>query len=150
PILTDMLVPGIVEMDTTRITVNFDEKRNILKSSVGLSYLNFENNIINDLYFDINAGLDVAQFILGFEKFDAGGFGMYRTFLTGDLTDGILTANFFSFNEQEEIFYAFHSQTSGKKNNLKFHLLPDNLILNNETWNIPKDNEIVIKEKSIE
>lgn len=150
PILTDVFVPGIVKIDTTQISVNFDEKRNSLNSSVSLSYLNFENNVIDDLYFDINAGLDVAQFMLGFENFDAGGFGMYRTFLSGDLTDGILTANFFSLNEEDEIFYAFHSQTSGRENDLRFHLLPDNLILNNETWNIPEDNEIVFKEKNIE
>src|SRR5699024_5404049 len=65
-------------------------------------------------------------------------------------TDGILTANFFSLDENEEIFYSFHSQTSGKNNNIRFHLLPYNLTLNNETWNIAEDNEIVFKEKSIE
>ncbi|HLS30917.1 MAG TPA: translocation/assembly module TamB domain-containing protein [Flavobacteriaceae bacterium] len=150
PILTDMLVPGIVEMDTVAIKAKFDQKKDILNSNVSLSLLNFENNIINELYFDINAGRDVAQFILGFDNLNAGGFGMYKTYLTGDLTDGILTANFFSLDEDEEIFYSFHSQTSGENNNIRFHLLPYNLMLNNETWNIPEDNEIVFKEKSIE
>lgn len=150
PLLTEVFVPGIVAMDTLQIQADFDQAKDILTSNVSLSYLNFQNNIINDLYFDINSAADVANFILGFENLDSGGFGMYRTYLTGDLTEGVLTANFFSFDEKEELFFALHSQASGNLDHMKFHLLPYNLILNNEEWNIPEDNEISLIDNKIE
>ncbi len=150
PLLTDVFVQGIVEMDTLKLEADFDQEKDFLSSNINLSYLNFENNIIDNLYFDINSARDVAQFVFGFENVDAGSFGMNRTYLTGDLTEGVLTANFFSFDNNNEIFYSFHSEVSGRKNEMKFHLLPYNLTLNNEDWEIPEDNEIVIKEKSIE
>lgn len=150
PILSDVFIPGIVEMDTLNIEVDFDQSQDVLTSYVDLSYLNYEGNIIDNLYFDINSAANVAQFILGFENLDAGQFGMYRTLLSGDLTEGMLTANFFSFDETDEIFFALHSQTSGKQGDMSFRLLPQNLILNKQEWNIPEDNEILVKEKSIE
>lgn len=150
PILTEVFVPGIVAMDTLKMEVDFDQSKDILTSHIGMSYLNFENNIIDNLFFDINSAANVAQFMVGFDNLDAGSFGMYQTFLSGDLTEGILTANFFSFDKDDNMFFAIHSESSGKKGNMHFKLLPYNLILNNEEWSIPEDNEIVVKEKSIE
>lgn len=150
PILTEVFVPGIVAMDTLKMEMDFDQSKDILTSYIGMSYLNFENNIIDNLFFNINSAANVAQFMIGFDNLDAGSFGMYQTFLSGDLTEGTLTANFFSFDKDDNMFFSLHSESSGKKGNMHFKLLPYNLVLNNEEWSIPEDNEIVVKEKSIE
>lgn len=150
PLLTDVFVPAITKMDTLKLTADFDQQNDLLSADLRLDNLDVLGNQIDDLFFDINSEKDVAQFVVGFENLDAGAFGMNRTFFNGDLTDGLLTVNFYSFDKNDELFYSVHSETSGKRDRLNFHLLPYNLVLNGEEWNIPEDNEIAIKKNRIE
>lgn len=148
-VINNVFLPEIYEMDTLSFDVDFSQQEDLLTASINLPRLDYEGNILNELFFNLNATADSGEFILGFENLDVGSFGMYRTFLNGDLQDGMLTANFFAFDENDEIFYSAHSETTGKRDQLSFHLLPQNLMINREDWRVDENNEIRITKDSI-
>lgn len=148
-VINNVFLTEIKEMDTLRVDINFNQKEELLTSQITLPKLKYSNYELEDLFFNINSAADVAQYILGFENLDAGAFGMYRTFISGDLFKGMLTTNFFGFDKDDNIFYSGHSQTTGKEGHLRFHLIPENLVMDNKEWSIPEDNELVVYKDSI-
>lgn len=149
-LVNNVFLPEIRKMDTLKVDIDFKQADELLVSQITLPELQYGDYKLEGLFFNINSGADVAQYILGYENLDAGIFGMYRTFINGDLQEGKLTTNFFAFNEEDEVFYSGHSETTGKEGNIHFHLLPYNLMLNGEDWTIPEDNELVLYKDSIQ
>src|SRR5699024_6203757 len=129
--------------------VDFDQSKDLLTADLVLPYLNYSGNIVDDLYFSLNSTKDAGQFIFGFQNIDAGAFGLNRTFWNGDLMEGVLTMNFYAFDEQDEKFSSLHSETTNEDNELKFHLLPYDLILNKEPWSVPEENYLKLANDSI-
>lgn len=148
-LINNVFVPGVKEMDTIKVSVDFRQDRDLLLASLYLPHINYNDNEVEGLYFNTNSGREEAQFIVGFEKLDAGAFGMNRTFFNGDLAERMLSLNFYAFNDQDDKYYSWHSQISGNSKAVEFHLLPFDLILNNEEWQVPEDNYIRYADKRI-
>lgn len=148
-LINKIFIPEVQEMDTLDLSIDFNQQKKLLTVDMYLPYLDYADNIIDDLYFQLNSSVDAGQFIFGFENLDAGAFGMHRTFFNGDLADKKLTLNFYAFDQDQEKFYSMHSEITGEDKNLKIHLLPYDLIADNQTWTIPENNQLVIHKDSI-
>ncbi|PKR80774.1 hypothetical protein CW751_08360 [Brumimicrobium salinarum] len=147
-LFSSFLVPELKTMDTLNLTVNFNESKNDLSTTVSLPYLNYAGNTIDSLKFKIDAKQEDAMFRFGFKALKADPIAMNQTYFDGDLKNGNLNLHFHSFEGEEEL-YIVKTEISGKNNNLKIHFLPEPLKFNGETWSIPKNNELTIQKDQI-
>jgi translocation and assembly module TamB len=147
-IITDFLVPDIRTMDTLNIHVAFNQQAQTLSAGLSLPYIDYAAKTIDSLQVYLTSTESEAKFRFGFNELDAQPFVMNRTFLDGDLKNGLLKLNFNAFDGEKEM-YVVQSEVSGNVDDLKIHFNPEKLIFNNESWSVTNDNLIRFKDKKI-
>lgn len=148
-LIKDWFMPGLEEMEPLHFDMDFNQRQDKLTANIDLPYLNYSGNVLDNLGFKLNSGLDKARFGFGFKDLDAGAFSINQTFFEGDLKEGILSLNFHSFDQDGEDFYLVKSRISGDQSRLKFHLIPDELLLQGHPWNISESNAIEMTKDTI-
>ncbi len=147
-LITDFLVPDIQSMDTLTVKVYFNEEEKKLNALVELPFISYADKTIDSLQVKFYSTENTADFKAGFAKLDADPFLMNRTFLDGDLKNGLLNLNFNAFDGEQEM-YVIRTNISGKASDLKVHVNPEKFILNGEAWSIADKNEIRLADKKI-
>lgn len=150
PILSDVFVDGINEMDTLRAFARFEEAKENLTAGVSLSYLKYQDNEIAGLNFDSEIKQNSANFKLGFDNIMAGPLDIATTQIKGQIEDNLLTLNLDAFEENKDFFSSVVFVNFQDNGFYKISVSPDELILNGSQWTIPDNNQIVIDDDSIE
>ncbi|MGM0391787.1 MAG: translocation/assembly module TamB domain-containing protein [Bacteroidota bacterium] len=148
PIINDVFITNLTELDTVDINVDFSEKNRTLVAAVELPYINYNGNIIDSLSFSLNSDKENFNFNFGFNALDAGPLAVKNTFLDGSIENKMLNLDFNSYYEDEKLVH-IASVISKQEDIFRVHLVPEELILNYSEWNIPESNEVLIGEKSI-
>ncbi|MFO7721012.1 MAG: translocation/assembly module TamB, partial [Gillisia sp.] len=148
PIINDVFIVNLTELDTVAINVDFSEINRTLVAAVELPYINYNGNIIDSLSFNLNSDKENFKFNFGFNALDAGPIAIKKTLLEGSIEDKMLNLDFNSYYEDEKLVH-IASVISKEDDILRVHLVPEDLILNYLEWKIPESNEVLIGEKSI-
>ncbi|CAM4211985.1 translocation/assembly module TamB domain-containing protein [Gillisia limnaea] len=149
PIINDVFIANLTELDTVDINVDFSEKDRTLVAAVELPYINYNGNIIDSLSFNLNSDKENFKFNFGFNALDAGPLAIKKTFLEGSIENKMLNLDFNSYYEDKKLVHVA-SEISKEDDIFRVHLVPEELILNYAEWKIPESNEILIDEKSIQ
>lgn len=150
PILADVFLDGIQEMDTLRASIHFNEEKNQLTSSIRLPYFNYQDNEIEGLSLNIESTGILAEFDFGFDKVMAGPVDIAKTRLDGKFEDDLLKLNLNAFKDDKDFFSSAVSINFEEDELFRLKVSPDNLILNGSPWTIPEDNEIVFQNDDIQ
>ncbi len=148
PIINDVFIANLTELDTVDINVDFSEKNRTLVANVELPYINYNGNIIDSLSFSLNSDKENFNFNFGFNALDAGPLAIKKTILEGSIEDKMLNLDFNSFYEDKKLVHVA-AVISKEDDIFRVHLVPEELILNYSEWKIPVSNEVLIGEKSI-
>jgi len=149
PILSDVFLTSLEELDTVNIKMDFNEKDRKLIASVNVPYIDFYGMQIDSLAFNVNSDASNLKFDFGLNELNAGPLAIKRTLVDGKIANQQLNLNFSSFNEDKTIIQ-IKTEITGENEILKIHVNPENLIFNNLTWNIPATNQVTISDKKIE
>ena len=147
-LISEFLAPDIKAMDTLIFNVDFNQKDNTLEANLSLPYLDYANNTIDSLQFNLSSSESTAKFKLGFNKLDASPILMTQTYFDGDFQKGLLNLHLHVLDGEEE-FYVVKSEISGVLPDLNIHLNPEKLILNGKPWTILVDNGIMLSKETI-
>jgi len=149
PILSDVFVTRLTELDTINIKMDFSEKERTLVGSVNIPYINFWGSEIDSLAFNINSDASDLKFDFGLNSLTAGPLAIKKTLLDGRITDRKLFMDFSSYNYDKQLV---HMKTEIFEANdiLYLHIVPDNIILNQQAWEIPATNEVSFYENRIQ
>lgn len=149
PILSEVFLDGIQEMDTLRAFIYFDEEKNKLTSSLKLPYLNYKDNEILGLSLDIESTGDFAEFKFVLDNVLAGPLNVAKTQLDGKFQNRQLDLNLNAFQEEKDFFSSAISIKFEEDELYRLNVSSDKLILNGAPWAIPEDNEIVYQKDSL-
>jgi len=149
PILNDVFLTSLEELDTVNIKMDFNEKERKLAASVNLPRVDFYGMQIDSLAFNINSDDKNLFFDFGLNALNAGPLAIKKTLIDGKIFDRKLFLNFSSFNNDETIVQ-IKTETTGEDKQLRIHVVPENLIFNNLAWSIPQSNQFIISDKKIE
>ncbi|MCK0114605.1 translocation/assembly module TamB [Gelidibacter sp. F63206] len=149
PILNDVFLVNVKKLDTVKIDVDFKEKERQLKARITAPHINYSGYELDSLTFSMDTDRDKFTFDLGFNRIKAGPFNIQKTKLTGDQTNNELSLAFLAYHK-EDILTQITSKTTGNRQQLRFHVNPEDLILNKTPWKIPENNEILISDKKME
>ncbi|MDT0295055.1 translocation/assembly module TamB domain-containing protein [Mesonia ostreae] len=148
PIMTDVFLDGVKEMDTIYFKVDFDEEKEDLKAKVSLPRLVYQNNRLDSLQINIDSNSEEANFSAGFGNLEAGPLAIDKTAISGSLTQDTLYVDFNSYAKGEKLF-RIQSEMTRDNDNLYFRINPSDLILNKEPWEMPNSNKISISKEAI-
>ncbi|MCY2687065.1 translocation/assembly module TamB domain-containing protein [Salinimicrobium sp. TH3] len=145
PILEDVFLPQLEEMDTLKVRMDFEEKTRELAAQVSLPYLNYFGSEIDSLQFNMDSDKEKLAFDFGLKRLNAGPLAIKETILEGELVNEELLLDFTSNYEGERLMH-FSSLVSKEDDVLRIHINPKEFILNASPWEIDSDNAILIGE----
>ncbi|WP_417370354.1 translocation/assembly module TamB domain-containing protein [Gelidibacter japonicus] len=149
PILNDVFLVNVKKLDTVKFDVDFKERERQLTARITAPHINYSGYELDSLAFSMDTDRDKFTFDLGFNRIKAGPFNIQKTKLTGDQANNELSLAFLAYHK-EDILTQITSKITGDRQQLRFHVNPDDLILNKTPWNTPENNEILISDKKME
>lgn len=148
PLLKEVFLVNLKELDTINIDVNFKEKERKLIANITAPHINFSDNELDSLAFSMHTDKDDFNFNLGFKEITAGPLNVPKTVITGTQKDNELSLNFLGFYKGEKLMNV-NTTITGNSDQLKFTIDQDSLFLNSHNWKIPKTNAIVFEENKL-
>ncbi len=143
PILDEVLLPQLEELDTISVEVDFREKERQLTAGIHLPHIKYFGSVVDSLQFNLDSGREELVFDFGLKSLDAGPLAIKETMLEGRLANRELDLDFISnYNDQQLVHV--RSEVSKPDDILRIHINPEELVLNTAAWNIDPDNEILI------
>ncbi len=149
PILTDVFISGIEEMDTIKLNMGFREKERDLTAAINLPKLQYGSNVIDSLAFRVNSNKENLDFEFGFNSLEGGPLLVKKTFLQGKMQDQKLYLDFVS-NDKDSLLVHVMTETIRQGDSVKVSVNSSELILNKNNWNIPENNSIVYTQNKLE
>ena len=148
PILSDVFVQQLNRLDTISISVDFNEREQQLTAGIDIPHLNYDDNIIDDLIFNLDSSNEHFIFDLGFENINAGPLAISQSIFVGNFHSQNLHLDFNSYFDNEKIVQ-INTRISSVNDTIRLHIKPANLIINRRNWEIPAGNEIAYSENHI-
>jgi len=148
PIISEVFVDGIKEMDSLSLEVDFDEEKENLNAYISLPYLNYNENKLDSLYLSLKSDREEADFNLGFAGIEAGPLAIEKTAFRGNLRKDTLQLDFNSV-KGDKTLYQVTSYVTGNNDRIQFSINPKNLILNKNPWETPTGNSVIFEDKTI-
>ncbi len=149
PILSDVFVTRLTELDTINIKMDFSEKDRTLVGSVNIPYIDFWGTEIDSLAFNVNSDATDLKFDFGMNSLTAGPLAIKKTLLDGRITDRKLYMDFSSSDNDKQIVH-MKTEISEANDVLFLHIVPEDIILNNQPWTVPANNEISFGDNRIQ
>jgi hypothetical protein len=148
PILNEILLPGLIQLDSSTIKINFSEGKEILLANVNFPFVNFGGTEIDSLGIQINSDSSQFDFEFGFASLNTGPINMDKTLISGNLNDARLLLDL-QFFEKSEILSQISSQIDLLSDGIQIKFLPENLILDKTAWTVPNSNSLTISNQEI-
>lgn len=149
PILNDVFLVNVKKLDTVKIDVDYRESKRQLTARITAPHINYSGNELDSLVLSMDTDENKFVFDLGFNQIKAGPLNIQKTRLSGDQTNRELALAFTAYHD-DEILTQITSKVTGNRQLLRFHVNPQDLILNKTPWYTPENNEILISDKKIE
>ena len=148
PIISEVFVDGIEEMDSIHIKMDFNEEKEELTADFNLPYIKYKENTLDSLQLKLKSTEKDADFTFGFSGIEAGPLAIEKTYFEGHLTRDTLRLDFNSDKDQTELYH-ISSMLTSKDGKIQFSIDPENLILNRNPWQAPSDNYVVFEDKTL-
>lgn len=148
PVLNEVFLANLEQLDTIHIEADFIEKERKLDALVSLPYINYSGSEIDSLEFSLNSDPENFDFNLGFRAINSGPIAIQETDFKGSLTEDKLFLDFTSMQGEDRLFHVA-SEITKPGDSLRFHINPEDLILNKNEWSIAAGNEMIVYEQDI-
>ncbi|MBZ9629894.1 translocation/assembly module TamB [Salegentibacter sp. LM13S] len=148
PVLSEVFLSNLEQLDTIHIEADFNEKERKLDALVSLPYINYYSSEIDSLEFSLNSDPENFDFNLGFKAINSGPIAIQKTDFYGSVTEDKLFLDFTSMQGEDRLIH-MASEITKSEDRLRFHINPEDLILNKKEWNIAADNEMIVYDQDI-
>ncbi len=148
PILSDVFLPGLNQMDSITATINFIENKELLTASIKAPLIQYNNSSVDSLNLIVNGDKKDLNFSLGWKNIISEPIHINKTSLNGILKDQTLLLDFSTNNETDEIAY-LRSELRLKNDTLYYHINPESVVFDKNPWSISENNQITIAKKYV-
>lgn len=145
PILQQVFLEGLEQLDSVTMEVDFKEQDKLLTANLDLPYVLYNDIEIDSLRLRVNADAENLRAAFGLVSAEAGPVSMGRTYLSGEMMNERLQLDFRSF-DGDEILLHLASSIGMAGDTVNIRIDPNELILNKNEWSIPEDNSILMAE----
>ena len=149
PLLSEVFLPGLQEMATMKLKVDFDEENKNLMAAMEVPNLKYSGIEIDSVGMSAYSDRDHFHMELGLREIIAGPLTINRTFLVNEVRNQTLYSHFQAKYQGKELVH-LRTEISKKGDSLQIHFDPTDLVFDAKDWEIPASNQILIGEKKIE
>ncbi len=148
PIMTDVFFNGVEQLDTISVSADFDEATGKLNGQIDLPSVIY-NGIKMDSLKGVLKGTGTSLgFDIGFSGITTERLHVPNTKIQGVLADHVMTLDFLAYTKTEKLMHLV-SKVKIAKDTITARIVPQELILNRNTWSIAENNAIKIANKYI-
>ncbi|TRO66506.1 translocation/assembly module TamB domain-containing protein [Christiangramia sabulilitoris] len=141
PILNEVFLVNLEELDTVDINIDFREKDRVMDAFVSIPYLNYYSSKIDSLKLSMKSDPEDLNFEFAFNSLDVGPLAIKETILKGKVVQQKLNLDFASFYDETQLVHV-NSELNFQGDTLRYHINPQDLILNTKEWNIDESNQL--------
>ena len=105
PILSEVFINRLTELDTINIKMDFSEKERTLVGSVNIPYIDFWGTEIDSLAINVNSDATDLKFDFGLNSLTTGPLAIKKTLLDGRITDRKLFMDFSSYYDEKQLVH---------------------------------------------
>ncbi|WP_281542207.1 translocation/assembly module TamB domain-containing protein [Maribacter aestuarii] len=145
PIITKVFFDGFTDLDSLNVDASFDSKEKTLYAEVKVPKISYAGSSIDSLNVLLNGDATDLNFSAGLGNLTYEPIHLKKTYLEGKLRNKELLLDFNAENDSVQVAH-LTSQLVFKKDTLRLHIDPEELVLNKKQWQLPNDNSIVIAE----
>ena len=146
PIVTDVLLNGIEQLDSITMKANFNATTKNLSAQLLMPSAVYNGTAIDSLSILVNGDATNLNFSAGLKSLVADPILIKKTLFTGNLKNNALLLDFTSFDDDNKLVH-IASEVTLAKDTVQVHINPSELIFNKKQWTIPQENNITIAEK---
>ena len=149
PLLTEILLPELEYMDTIRLEGTFKPESEILQARVSAPLLSYSSRSLEGLKLNLNTSRDSGNLELAFSAVSGPFLNIGRTdlYLSRNGQNG--KGRLHVLNQEEVTDYHLDFSYLQKGESQQLQISPDSLILNENPWNISRDNLLRWDEKGL-
>ncbi len=148
PFLADLL-PALKTFKASRISGFLDTEQDSLEMDAVFPKIVYQNFDIDSVRLVIGQEEDKLAYSLGIRQLQSPSIALYRTEVSGEAAENILKLTVFLRDQQLKNKYQIGGTLESLDKNFKFHIVPDQLVLNYDKWKISKDNYLQFGESGI-
>lgn len=148
PILSEVFVNKLRDLDTIQISVEFDEQKRLLNAAITAPHIDYDGYLVDSLQFTLDTQPEDFTFDLGFAKVEADPVLLKRTTISGKEAQGRLDLVLNSYDGEEQLIY-MRSELSGEGEMLRYHVDPEGLTFSKKAWTIAEENALLFGKDKI-
>ncbi|WP_010520430.1 translocation/assembly module TamB domain-containing protein [Aquimarina agarivorans] len=148
PILSEVFLINLKDVDTVGIMLDFNENLNKLKAEVVAPHINYSGSEIDSLALNVNTSNQNLDFDLGFNAITTGPIAIKKTSISGSQNNGKMQLSLLSMHEKEKLIQ-FDATVNSKKNSTELKVNPQSLIINKHKWRTPTTNKLVFSDNKL-
>ncbi|MCL6217365.1 translocation/assembly module TamB domain-containing protein [Zunongwangia pacifica] len=149
PILNEVLLVNLEELDTVKLDVDFNEKQHKLNADVKVPFAQYYGAAIDSLGISVKSDRKDLDFSFGFNAISAGPLELKKTQLKANLASRVLHLNFNSVYNKDTLVNV-SSKLSKNDDTFRYEISDKKLILNKNPWQVSQNNALLYDGKSIE
>ncbi|MDQ3190762.1 MAG: translocation/assembly module TamB domain-containing protein [Bacteroidota bacterium] len=149
-ILTEVLIPELQEFDKIDIKGSYNSYTSDLNLLVKAPLIIYEDITVDSLIVNINSGPKALTYSVFLAEISNPSVTLQNPALSGAVADDLISARFNLVDNNNREKFALSALIRSLENEYTVHLLPMQLILNYDQWNIPSDNLLRFTEKGIQ
>ncbi len=143
PILSKVFLNGIEDLDSLSINGSFNSKAQRLSAEIKIPQISYAGSSVDSLNAFIKGDSIDLKFSAGIAELIYDPLHLKQTYLEGSLKNKELVMDFNSKNDTVQVVH-IASELVFKKDTLRLHINPKNLILNRKKWEVKENNSIRI------
>jgi hypothetical protein len=149
PFIDQLLLADIDQMDTLLFKFDFNSASQKIITKVSMPHLLYLNAGVDTFLLDLEGDASTLNFDAGFDRLFYDPLNMGKTRLHADFQDQKVNF-FFNSRYKQDTVINLGAQVTNLGDTIKVRVLPEDLIFNKESWNIPSDNLLSFAPKSLQ
>ncbi len=148
-ILTGILIPNLYDFKPVSLSANYSSLGHQLKINASIPYIDYSSLNIESFKLNANSDNDSTNYDIQLEKLRLDSFIINKTHIKGNISGQKINAQLIINSYQGKPAYKVSMDMTNRPPWYYLHIIPGNLMLNGEKWNISSKNQIGLKGNNI-
>jgi len=142
PILSELLLPQLRELEPGLIKGSFDSEKNDLKLNAEMKKIVYGTTEVRNLLLDVSSDANALNYKLTTTRISGPQFNLDNFLVSGKLADETIFTTVTSIDEAKNKKLVLNTRIVRENENFKLTLDPGDFYLMNDQWNIAADNYV--------
>lgn len=143
-LLTEVLIPDLQRIDPGEIKGSFDSEEHQLDLSIGINELVHTKISAADINLNVTSNRRELEYEFGASNIVAGALTVPRFGFDGTVAGDSIETGIVVYDSADKERYVVRGIFKSLEDAYRFSLLPDDVMLNYNSWSVPADNAILV------